>query len=376
MKKLLTLSKDQRIKVSSKIESYLFPKFIYLNVEENTKFMIQKRNIKKGEKIFCQDHKTILSPVSGTIEGIIEKEGKYYLKIENDFKEDDSYNGVKEYTTKALKLNFSTILEETGMDTTRFKNKQRMILNGIEDEPYLVTKTTLHKSYAKEILSTLDLLASAFSMKTIQICLKENDRESIEAFSSEIGTYPNITLEILGDMYPIGEDNILKNYLKLKEETYIISTEEVLNIYEEGLKKRSKDIVFVTFTGDAIKNPMVVKVKIGTPLKDIIKDLLEMKKCSYDILLNGLMRGTKIQEEAIIDEKTRAIYFMKTKERKESFCISCGKCIEVCPFHCNPYRAFLKNEPVIDPKCVSCGLCTFICPSNIKLEHYIKGEEK
>ena len=121
---------------------------------------------------------------------------------------------------------------------------------------------------------------------------------------------------------------------------------------------------------------MVVKVKIGTPLKDIIKDLLEMKKCSYDILLNGLMRGTKIQEEAIIDEKTRAIYFMKTKERKESFCISCGKCIEVCPFHCNPYRAFLKNEPVIDPKCVSCGLCTFICPSNIKLEHYIKGEEK
>ena len=375
VKKLLTLSKDPRIKVSSKITSYLLPKYVYLKVKENTNFMIKKKTIKKGEKLFKDGNKTILSPISGKIEGIIKQEKEYYLKIQNDFEEEDSYSGIKEFTTRALKLNFSSVLEEIGIDSTKFKNKKRIILNGIEDEPYLATKPTLHKTCIKEILSTLDLLADTFSIDEVKIYVKETDRESIEAFSQEVGTYPNFTLEILPDFYPIGEEDILKNYLQLQGDSIILETEEVLKIYEEGVRKRVKDTLFVTFTGDAIKNPQVVKVKIGTPMKEVVSELLELKKYPYVTILNGLMKGKRINEDYIIDETTRAIYFMKEKKDEERSCIACGKCIEICPFHCNPYRAYLKNKLIKDKRCVSCGLCTFICPSHIKLENYIKGEE-
>lgn len=380
MKKLLTISKDPRIKVSSKIETYLFPQYVYIKVEENTNFMIKKKQVKKGEKLFKRENKEVLSPVSGYVEGIISKKTEnntdYYLKIQNDYEEEDSYSGVQEFSTKALKIKFSEVLKEIGMDITKYKNKQRLILNGIEDEPYLATKATLHKTYAKEILSTLDLLSDTFSISKIEIYLKENDRESIEVLSSEMGTYPNMTLEILPDFYPIGDNKILSKYLHLNEECVLVQTEEILNIYEEGVRKRIKDLTFVTFTGDAIKNPMVVKVKIGSSLNEVIKELIDLKKGPYEIILNGLMKGRKIQEDYIIDESTRAIYFMKQRNDIEKPCIACGKCIDVCPFHCNPYRAYLTNSQVVDEKCMSCGLCTFICPSYIKLENYIKGDRR
>ena len=380
LKKLLTISKDPSIKVSSRIQSYLFPEYIYINVNKDTNFMFKKRKIKKGEKLFFQCNNVIQSPVSGIIEGIIEKKGndsiKYYLKIKNDFAEEDSYVGVKEFTTRALKLDFASVLEEdTTFNTLRLKNKKVLILNGIEDEPYLVTKTTLHKTYPKEILSTLDLLAESFKIERIEMYFKESDRESIEAFSKEIGTYPNIKIEILPDLYPIGDNNVLSKYLRLDDDATIIQTEEILSIYEEGVRKRVKDIVFVTITGNAIKNPMVIKIKIGTPLKEVIEELIKIKKGNYQVLLNGLMKGKHIDiEEYIIDSSTKAIYFMKENNLKEEKCITCGKCIEVCPLNCNPYRSYLTKGKYQSKNCISCGLCSFICPSHINLIKYVKGE--
>jgi electron transport complex protein RnfC len=61
-------------------------------------------------------------------------------------------------------------------------------------------------------------------------------------------------------------------------------------------------------------------------------------------------------------------------------CISCGKCVSVCPMRLVPsYLAKFvsKNRTeeaqewgVVD--CIECGACAYVCPSKINLVHFMK----
>ena len=69
-----------------------------------------------------------------------------------------------------------------------------------------------------------------------------------------------------------------------------------------------------------------------------------------------------------------------TYGRKEYPCISCGRCLEACPYFLNPSRlARLSRARLYDEMkayhvqdCVECGCCTFACPSNIPIVQLIR----
>ncbi len=70
----------------------------------------------------------------------------------------------------------------------------------------------------------------------------------------------------------------------------------------------------------------------------------------------------------------------QTARRKEYPCISCGRCLEACPYFLNPSRlARLSKSRMFDEMkaynvfdCVECGCCTFACPSNIPIVQLIR----
>ena len=63
-------------------------------------------------------------------------------------------------------------------------------------------------------------------------------------------------------------------------------------------------------------------------------------------------------------------------------CISCGKCLEVCPV--GIYPAFImKNignikelECLKADECIECGLCSYICPSKIEVREFVKAAKE
>ena len=377
MKKLITLSKDTSIKVSSRITSYLEPGYVYLPILSTDYENFRKQKIKKGANLFSFRGKTVYSPVSGVIVGIKRLQEQDYLVIQNDFREEDQYIGVSNQTTVILKDNFAARIQKyADIHWELFQGKNELILNGIEDEPYIANKTFIHKYQTSEIFQMLDLLADYFHIAKVTICLKENDRESIEAIEEYLGTYPNFCLKILPDYYPLGNEEILKRYIHLTEFCVVVSTEMISDMYLNVIRERKKDRILITVTGDAIKNPQVVEVKIGTPLADI-KRLFQFKETEYCIFLNGLMKPTLCdgEENLILTEEIRAIYFMRKKQVETRECIRCGKCVEICPMKCNPYYSFKTKGKYKNEKCLHCGLCTFICPSFIPLATYL-GEEK
>jgi Na+-transporting NADH:ubiquinone oxidoreductase subunit A len=62
-------------------------------------------------------------------------------------------------------------------------------------------------------------------------------------------------------------------------------------------------------------------------------------------------------------------------------CISCGKCVSVCPVDIYPQllmKSIYANDIEESMKlglldCMNCGLCTYVCPSKINLDTLIAG---
>lgn len=377
MKKLLTIVKDVSIKVSSQITDFLEPTHIYLPIDEETLQNIEIKKVKKGERLYSFENQEIYSSVSGRIVGFLKKENKKYLEIKNDYKEEGTYNGMHEFTTVNIKTNFKEKIKGYSyFNFDIFQDKKILILNGIEDEPYIANRPFLHKYETTSILEMLDCLAEVFCIPEIRLYLKENDRESIEAFQEYIGTYPNMKIYILPDYYPIGNEQIFKDFLKLDDSSVVLTTEIVYDLYVRIIREREKDVTYVTITGDAIENPQVFRVKIGSLASEIVDEYIEFKDKNYTVYLNGLMHRKEIDIEGlVISENVRAIYFMKPLLYNSKKCIHCGKCNEVCPRSCNPYLSVQTKGKFMSERCIQCGLCTFICPSFIDFSKVFKEEE-
>lgn len=379
MKKLLTIAKDASIKVSSQITNYLEPTHIYLPITEEILQNTEIKKVKKGEKLYSYQGKDVYSSVSGRIVGILKTTEKSYLEIKNDYKEEDLYQGMHEFTTVNIKTNFSQKIKEyPNFDVQKFQNKKILILNGIEDEPYIANRPFIHKQETSSILQMLDCISEVFAIPEVRIYLKENDRESIEAFEERIGTYPNMSVSILPDYYPIGNEKILREYVKLDEDACILTTETLVDLYLNTIRERQKDVIYVTITGNAIKNPQVFRVKIGTLASELVQKCIEFKEKNYKVFLNGIMNRQEINLEGlVITENVRAIYFMKPLKYQPKKCIHCGKCDDVCPRKSHPYLAVQTKGVYTNTECIHCGLCTFICPSYIDLNEYLgkRGEE-
>lgn len=381
VKKLLTLVKDADIKVKSTMIEFLAPEKIWLSIKEEDKILLTQKKVQKGEILFERNQKRYYSPVSGTVKNIMKRKNCFgketsFLQIVNDYKENDCYEGV-EGTTTILSNNFKkNILDYDGYDWNVLKGQKNIHLNGIENEPYMANKPFLHKYYKDEILMMIDAIAEVLEIENIKLYVTENDRESIEAFQNVLNTYPKIEMIILPDLYPLGEEYVLRKYLKLNDKEPILSTETILDFYHEIVKRRRKDFLFVTITGDAILNPQVVKVKIGTSLKEVVEECIKFSTLEYVLYVNGLMHGIPSKLDwVVLDETIRAVYFMKEMDKQELPCENCGRCNEVCPVKCNPYKSVLTKGKYIPQDCLHCGLCTFICPSYITLEKYLQGEK-
>ncbi len=379
MKKYITIPKDVSIKVQSEVTEVLSPSYVYLPIEPSAHMLVQKKNVYKNDAIYECNGKTYYSPVSGNITRIVKKQNGYgkeslFLQIKNNFKENDHYVGV-DHTTIVFSNSLKKKILEYEKDTWGLlKGKKKILLCGIEDEPYVANTSFLLKYHAREILLLLDALASTYKIESIEILVKETDRDSIEAIETILNTYPNMSLMLLPDYYLLGNELFLKEYLHLEEDTFILKADKIFDAYYDLIKMRRKEFLYVTVTGNAIEDPKVMKVKVGTPLKDLL-EYFSFREDEYEIHINGLLMGKRVDQELILEDDIRAIYFMKKNSLKEEECIHCGKCNEVCPFECEPYKSLQTNGLFQNPKCISCGLCSFVCPSHIRLQKFLERGE-
>jgi len=142
----------------------------------------------------------------------------------------------------------------------------------------------------------------------------------------------------------------------------------------------------VTITGKIVKNPGNYKIRIGTLISDIIKEV-GIREDIGKIIIGGPMMGINVAtQDTPVTKGTSGILFLSKKEAHKvnytnyQACIHCAKCVFSCPMLLNPSMLSIlgemekwdemNNYNVLD--CIECGCCSFVCPSQRPIVQFIK----
>ena len=151
-------------------------------------------------------------------------------------------------------------------------------------------------------------------------------------------------------------------------------------IYEALKYKKPLTDRIITFTGENLKRPQNVLVKLGTSASEIIKKVGGLNNKETLFVAGGPMMGKEIPtDDIILNVNDNCILVLdKINKEIETTCIRCGKCVINCPAKLSPVlikeninqkEKLKKLEP---NRCVECGLCSYICPAKINLREKIK----
>jgi electron transport complex protein RnfC len=188
--------------------------------------------------------------------------------------------------------------------------------------------------------------------------------------------YPNISLRMVPNLYLLGLPKFLLSYLNIdNDSTKVISASMLNKVSDALIKNKISNTKYITITGDGVKNPSVIEIRIGTPLKDIMPLFKIIDNVIF--IANGLMNGKVINvEDFIITSDIDSIFIMKsTLDVTPSKCINCGACIDACPMNLNP-KLFKKKKyhELYHNECINCGICSYICPVSINFKEEIERD--
>jgi electron transport complex protein RnfC len=274
------------------------------------------------------------------------------------------------------------------------KNKSidTVILNGAECEPYLTCDQRLMIENPGEILKGLEIILKILNAENAYIAIEDNKQSAIYAMEKVLPK--NVKLAILHTKYPQGaEKQIIKSILNrtvpagglpMDVGCVVQNVQTAYAIYEAVNSGKPLIERAVTLTGSCLKEPVNIRVRIGTVLKDLVDFIGGFKKEPKKIIMGGPMMGlAQYTMDVPIIKGTSGVLFLSEDEvlrTKESTCIRCGKCIEVCPMQLVPtalmYR--VKREFFSEAKdlgiagCFECGACAYECPAKIPLLDYMK----
>ena len=229
-----------------------------------------------------------------------------------------------------------------------------LVINAAECEPLIMVDQQLIESKTRDILSGVELVLKAVGARGAIMGIKSKHKKAVKALKSSLADFSNITIHELGDFYPAGDEQVLvfettgrivpEGGIPLAVGVVVINVETILNIYNSilGIPVTEK---YVTVTGE-VKNPMTVKVPIGSKVIDLIKLAGGTSLKDYMLLDGGPMMGKIIGSDSVVTKVTKGIIVLppdhkiiisKTLnishaiKRSMSACCQCRICTDMCP---------------------------------------------
>ncbi|MEG1134088.1 MAG: 4Fe-4S dicluster domain-containing protein [Cellulosilyticaceae bacterium] len=235
------------------------------------------------------------------------------------------------------------------------KDMDYLVVNGAECEPLLYTDYGLLEEYGKEIIDTLSDVLNLCNIKEGIIGIKKKYGKLIDMLNDYTQRYPHIKVKAVEKVYPVGDEVTLiyectgrvipRGELPSSQKVVEINVETLLNISNKLRKNQSVTHTYITLGGD-IDTPKVLKVPIGTKVKDLLKLVGVEITENTSILIGGPMMGYFGTTETILTKTTKAILILpkdhllhrlkqganiNAVKRAMSSCSQCRMCTDLCP---------------------------------------------
>ena len=271
-----------------------------------------------------------------------------------------------------------------------------VIINGAECEPYLTSDYRAMLETPQEILTGLALLMQIFGLKTGYIGIENNKPEAIKVMTASAASFADAEIKIvpLKTKYPQGSEKQLINAITGRKLSpgqlpwqvgcIVSNIDTAASIARAVLHHTPLMKRIVTLGGDALKNPMNYRVRIGTPFAYLLEQSGGFSAPVKKLIMGGPMMGLAVPNQNVpVIKGTSGILAFGEKAARldtESPCVRCAKCLYVCPMNLQPnlldkmsrINDFDALEKLHITDCLECGSCAYVCPSKRRQVQQIK----
>ena len=407
------VTKNMSLKKISESEIFFVP-LLQHKGERAFEIVRVGQEVRKYEKI-AQGYGSISANIHSPVSGKVIRIMKNFLPDGSKVRTIIIENNFKEERVKLVKRNMRElqmaeseeilkIIEEAGIvglggagfpTASKYDIKlekiDTFIINGMESEPYLTADYLLMKNYAKEICRGIKVAEKVLRPRHMVIAISEKNKELVSIFE-RMAREVNIDLQIkiLSADYPQGSEILLidkitgkkiqKGKLTIEKGVIVSNVGTIKAIYDAFFNGKPLIERIVTISGEEVPNAGNYKIRIGTPLVHIV-DSLNITKTDK-IIFGGPMMGNKVKEPSTpIVKGTSGVIFLNEEKIESKNCISCGKCVEVCPMNLIPFEfskyyekgRYVKMLNANIFNCIECGACEYVCPSRVPLIESIKN---
>lgn len=350
----------------------------------------KQSKLKAGVKVLTGEELIpgVFSTVTGTIKGVesitvsdfemsavrIELAGEDELdsaiKEQHDFLEQDPLEVLK--ILNRANLGFC---DEVGPVDS-------IIIGAVDTDPLSLVNQQVFNDQKDLALEGIKLIKFLTSAKKVFLAIPRHLADQGTGIPSELAEvimvdpeYPKSLPEIL--LRDLSRNQNLGQSIYIKVEKLIAS---VLAL------TRGKPFVHKLVTVVDKKSQGNFRIRIGTPIKEILNDndITDNDK----IIIGGPMRGyTCYNTDIPISDDMDLLVVQDASEvvlNQNLPCMSCGKCVKVCPVDLDVnlitrYSEFSIFEQCLElgiDKCIECGLCAYVCPSGRSLVQLIRLAKK
>ena len=268
-----------------------------------------------------------------------------------------------------------------------------LILNGAECEPYLTADDRLMREEPERVVTGARILAKILGTKRSVIAVEENKPEAAEALRRAAGQ--DLEVLLLRTRYPQGAEKMLIYAVTGREVPLgglpmdagavvqnVGTAAAVADACCHGLPLTER---ITTVSGDAIRTPKNLRVRLGTSYRDAIDFCGGFSEQPDKVLAGGPMMGREQESlDVPITKGSSGILALTrriTAHGPELHCIRCGRCVAACPMGLVPSMLSILGERQDVEKardsygvmnCIECGCCTYVCPAKRNIVQYIR----
>ncbi|MDR3146073.1 MAG: SLBB domain-containing protein [Treponema sp.] len=263
-----------------------------------------------------------------------------------------------------------------------------LVVRCVFDDPWLAADYALCRERIKAVVEGSVILARAGRIGRIVFAVSRTEQALGASLLAEAESWDiPFSLVPVGSRYPQRNRRELELVLRLYEKKEDIPLGSLLILGPATLAavhdavKLKKPILdrYVTVGGAAVKNPQVMKVRIGTRMGEIFAECGGFVDKPKRIASGSPLLGRVVADldEPII-KTTYAVFAIPEARLGGTVarsCIGCGECRSVCPVGLDPEELFKiarirRNREALAAlaaECHGCGCCEVVCPSRLPL---------
>lgn len=272
------------------------------------------------------------------------------------------------------------------LNTTKLEKKpDTLCVNGGECEPYLTSDHRLMVECAEQIIDGIRLAMKASGCTCAKVGIEDNKPDAVAALKA-VAT-EGIEVYALPAKYPQGfEKSLIYALTGRRVPNGALPSAVQCVVLNVGTcaalsvaVREGKPIVdrVVTMAG-RVANPCNLRVRIGTPLMDMVDEIGGLTDGVRKLIIGGAMMGPAVPSLNLPVTKNFGGFLALGEEAvspEETACIRCGRCIRSCPMGLMPAKidALVRRSDYDGAiaagamNCMECGSCTYACPAKREL---------